>query len=133
MLRRSLLIAVVAVVIASQAGCRSPGNDRRPGWFTSNTRHDAPCQTVGRNTGCFDAVTGQPVPCPPGSSSTLIPDGAYPPIGPIIPGGPRPAELHKPAPTDMIRPPAIPYPAPGDALLPHPTSPGTPVKIGPNK
>ena len=132
MFRRSLLIGS-AVLLAAQMGCRSRCGDRRPGLFTSNKKQDMPCQTVGRNTGCFDAMTGQPVPCPSGVPSTVIPGGGYPGYPSIVPGGPRPDELHMPSPTDMIRPPAIPYPAPGDAILPLPTSPGTPVKGGPNK
>ncbi len=132
MFRRALVIVAAAALVAAQAGCRSQCGDRRPGWFTSNTKGDVPCQTVGRNGGCFDAATGQPVPCPPGAPTGVIPGGTYP-VGPIVPGGPRPDELHMPSPTDMIRPPAIPFPAPAppnDALLPLPTSPGTPVKSG---
>ena len=50
----------VAVLVAAQLGCHSRC-DSRPGFFTSHTRHSMPCQTVGRNGGCFDAATGQPV------------------------------------------------------------------------
>ncbi len=86
--------------------------------------------TAGQGVGCFDAVTGQPVPCPP-ETGMVVPGGApYP-----IPGatGPRPDELHMPAPSDLLRPQAVPVPAPGDASLPYPASPGVPVKVTPNK
>ena len=129
MLRRLLVIAAAVALVGLQSGCRSQCGDRRPGWFTSNSKCETPGQTVGRNGGCFDAATGQPVPCPP---TTVIPGGSFPSVVP----GPRPDELHMPSPTDMIRPPAIPFPAPpppNDALLPLPTSPGTPVKGSPNK
>lgn len=127
MFRRALVIVAAAVLVAAQAGCRSQCGDRRPGWFTSNTKSDAPCQTVGRNGGCFDPATGQPVPCPPGAPAGVIPGGVYP----IVPG-PRPDELHMPAPNELIPNPAIPIPAPpsNNTLLPFPGSTGTPVKSG---
>lgn len=133
MFRRLSAFAVV-VLVAAQVGCHSRC-DSRPGLFSSHRRADTPCQTVGRNTGCFDAATGQPVPCPP--EAGVIPGGAFPPAIPSpAPGfpniGPRTDELHMPAPSDMIRPPAVPIPAPpgSDASLPFPSSPGTPVKTG---
>ena len=123
---------LLAGVLAAQAGCRSRC-DQRPGLFSSRAHADAPCQTVGRNTGCFDAAIGQPTPCPPGA--TVAPGGGpypYLPMG-AVPGGtgPRPDELHMP--NELIPRPAVPIPAPGDASLPFPTSPGVPVKAGPNK
>jgi hypothetical protein len=66
----------------------------------------------------------------------VVPGGAFPPgypSSPVFPGvGPQPNELHMPAPSDMIRPPApaVPIPAPGDASLPFPSSGGVPVKVG---
>jgi hypothetical protein len=52
----------------------------------------------------------------------------------MLPGaGPFPNELHMPSPSDRIQPPAVPIPAPGDASLPFPSSPGTPLKTGLNK
>ncbi|MFO0821926.1 MAG: hypothetical protein U0792_02215 [Gemmataceae bacterium] len=61
--------------------------------------------------GCFDPVTGQPVPCPP--PTTLIPGGTYPP--PTGSGAPQ-NELPYPSPS-TIPPPGVPYappmPAPG--------------------
>ena len=133
---RRLSAFAVLVLVAAQVGCHSRC-DSRPGWFASHSRHNAPCQTVGRNTGCFDAAIGQPVPYPPEAAGMVIPGGTLPPAFPSpAPGfpnvGPRPDELHMPAPSDMIRPPALPIPAPptSDASLPFPTSPGTPVKSG---
>ena len=127
MFRRSLFIAA-ALLLASQLGCRSRcGSSQPPAFFSSNAKSAAPYQMVGRSDGYGDLVPGQPVPYQPGLPSSLIPGGTYPPPGPLVPGA-RPDELHVPAPSDMIRPPAIPYPAPGDAMLPLPSTPGTPVK-----
>ncbi len=130
---RRLSAFVVVGLVAGQTGCLSRC-DSRPGWFTSHARTGAPCQTVGRNTGCFDAATGHPVPCPPEGAGVVVPGGAIP--GGALPGpapgfpnvGPTPNELHMPSPADMIRPPAVPVPAPGDATLPFPAGAGVPVK-----
>ena len=124
------LSVIVVVVLATQAGCRSRC-DSRPSCLSSHTRGPAPCQTVGRNTGCFEAATGQPVPCPEGAGM-VVPGGVMPAIpGPAFPGvGPRPDELHMPNPSTLIPSPAVPIPAPGDASLPFPSSGGTPVKAG---
>lgn len=131
MFRRLSVIAVV--LLATQAGCRSRCDGHR-GFFTSHTRGDTPCQTVGRNSGCFDAATGRPVPCPPDGVGTVIPGGGAAIPNPVFPSvGPRPDELHMPNLTnpERIPSPAIPIPAPaGDALLPFPGSGGTPVKSG---
>ncbi len=138
MSRRLSALALVAGLVAAQAGCHSRC-DSRPGVLSGNSRSGAPCQTVGRNTGCFDAATGQPVPCPPEAPVTLVPGSGpypYPPISPLPGGGgaaPRPNELHMP--TELIPRPAVPIPAPpgSDASLPFPASTGVPVKSGPNK
>jgi hypothetical protein len=136
MTRRLSAFALASALLAAQFGCRTSCGSHH-GLFTSCTR-EAPCQTVGLNGGgCFDAATGQPCPCPteaPGvlPGSPLIP-GA--PGGEFLPGPGGLPEGPPPAPSDMIRPPApaIPLPAPGDASLPFPSLPGTPVKIGPGK
>ena len=138
MARRLSAFALAAGLVAAQFGCNSSQCNSRPGLFTGHSNGCAPCQTAGRNTGCFDAATGQPVPCPPDAPGMLMPGGPYPPppVGPIpIPGGaiPRPDELHMPQPTELIPRPAVPIPAPGDASLPFPAMPGTPVKGAPNK
>jgi hypothetical protein len=125
MARRLLVLA--AVVLLTQSGCRSRCDGRR-GFFTGHGREPAPCQTVGRGeTGCFDASTGQPVPCPTGG--VAMPAPAFPGLGP----NPRLEELPPPNPSNLIPNPAVPIPAPpsGEASLPFPTSPGTPVKVGP--
>ncbi len=128
MVRRLSAFALVAGVVSTLTGCHSSCD--RPGLF-SRSRSETPCQTVGRNGGCFDAATGQPCPCPPGVPAAVVPGGPnpYPSIGPF-PGAPGlpPGELHMPSPSDMIRPPAVPIPAPGDAGLPFPATPGVPVK-----
>jgi hypothetical protein len=132
---RRLSAFVVAALVAAQFGCQSSCQSscgERRGLFTSHRRSCAPCQTTGRNGGCFDAATGQPCPCPP--EGTVLPGGSpYPIPGGSLPGGAFPGggELHMPAPSDMIRPPAVPVPAPGDASLPYPVYPGIPVRGGP--
>lgn len=129
MLRRLSAFAVVALV-AAQFGCHSSCGERR-GLFTSHSgKPCAPCQTVGRNGGCFDGATGQPCPCPPDAPGMLLPGGGSPyPIGGPLPAPPvRPDELHMPNPTDLIPRPAVPVPAPGEGSLPYPVAPGVPVK-----
>ena len=139
MSRRLSAFVLAAGLVAALTGCHTSRCGDRPGWFTSRAKTDACGQTVGRNGGCFDAATGQPVPCPPDGVGTVLPGGAgpYPLPGGALPGGafPRPDELHMPSPADMIRPPfpAVPVPAPGDASLPFPASPGVPVKGGSGK
>lgn len=136
MFRRLSAFAIAAFLGAAQFGCHSCGD--RPGWFTAHRRSCAPCQTVGRTGGCFDAATGQPMPCPPDVSvgpdmGPGAPGVPFPPPG-AIPGMIPPTDqLHMPTPSDRIQPPAVPVPAPGDASLPFPTSPGVPVKSGQNK
>jgi hypothetical protein len=135
MTRRLSAFAFASALLAAQLGCSSCGS--RPGWFTSNT-HKAPCQTVGLSGGCFDAATGQPCPCPP-EAMGVLPGNAIPtvPGGEFLPGPGGLPEGPMPAPSGTIPPPApaIPLPAPpgGDASLPFPTLPGTPVKLGTGK
>jgi hypothetical protein len=123
MFRRLSALALAAGLVAAQSGCMRCD---RPGLFTSGSR-ERPAILTGGNAGCFDAA-GQPCPCPPGAPATVVPGGAFP--GDPFPPGPtvRPDELHMPAPTELIPPRAIPIPAPGDAVLPPPASPGVPVK-----
>jgi hypothetical protein len=91
------------------AGCRSTCWDRHS-WFSSNGRSEAPCRLTSSGQlqeGCYDPVTGQPVPCPPATS--------------VIPGGvtPRPDELPFPGPADMIPPTGVPSAPPGPAPAPY--------------
>ena len=125
MFRRLSAFALAAGLLAAQFGCHT--HCGRPGGLFSSSSRNAPCQLTGKNTGCFDAATGQPVPCPPGVPATVVPGGSYPPISV---GPPRPDELHMPSPTDLIPSPALPSVAPpgSDAVLPVPTQPGVPVK-----
>lgn len=135
MSRRLIVLALIAGLPSVLTGCRSSSCqsascDQRQGLFSHLHAGKTPCQTVGLSGGCFDGATGQPCPCPPGVPSTVVP-GPYPySPGAPFPGTPGlpPGELHMPAPSDMIRPPAVPIPAPGDASLPFPTTPGVPVK-----
>jgi hypothetical protein len=57
--------------------------------------------------------------------------------GGAFPGGTLPStELPMPNPSDLIRPPAVPIPAPGDVgngVLPYPAVPGVPVRGVPIK
>lgn len=127
MFRRTTGFALVALALA-QAGCHTRC-DRRPGLFTSHTRGDVPARPVGANgVSCFDAA-GRPMPCPPDTGAPVVPGGSIPIGVPSVAPGAN--ELHMPAPTDLIRPPAVPLPAPpgsSDAGLPFPNLPGTPVK-----
>jgi hypothetical protein len=133
MTRRLSAFALAFALLAAPLGCSWSRCGSRPGLFTSHCRQAAPCQTVGLSGGCYDAATGQPCPCPSEAPGMLIPGGAMPaPPGGFLPGPSGLPEGPPPAPSDMIRPPApaIPLPAPGDASLPYPTLPGTPVKNG---
>ena len=115
MSRRTSALILGAALLA--AGCRSTCGDR-PGCFTANTRADAPCRLTGSGPpgeGCYDAITGQPVPCPP---TMLVPGGTIP--GGAIPGGPAPRadELPFPGPADMIPAPGVPSAPPSVAPPP---------------
>jgi hypothetical protein len=127
MVRRSSAVVLGVALLLSAAGCRLCD---RTGWFSSNTNQAAPCQLTGSGRpmeGCFDAITGQPVPCPP--SATVVPGGAYPAPTGVIPNG-RPDELPMP---DLIPPAGVPMPAQPSPAPPVPTvgpaaKGGTPVK-----
>ncbi len=109
MFRRPSALLLGTALVVSAAGCRTCNNPH--GWFSSNTSADVPCQLTSRPMdGCYDAITGQPVPCSP--PTTLIPGGTYPGT---LPPGTRPDELPFPAPSDLIPPQryAVPGPAPG--------------------
>src|ERR1700728_1671342 len=104
MYRRSIL--TIGVVMAISAGCCHPPCGDRPGWFTSNSNcntSNQPYRLVGNpkplSEGCYDAVTGAPVPCPPPNSASVIP-GGYP-VGPMpqpMMPAPPPNELPYPNP-----------------------------------
>jgi hypothetical protein len=110
-----------AALLTAAAGCRtncgSSCNDRHS-WFTSNSRSNVPCQLVGNGKlldGCYDPISGQPVPCPP--PTTVIPGGSYP--GGSYPGVlPRADELPFPGPADMIPAPGVPSAPPQPAPAP---------------
>jgi hypothetical protein len=145
MSRRLFAVAFVAGLIAAQFGCHTcdrSASSASCAACSSRTRANAPYQTaagqgavgqpVGLTGGCFDAVTGQPVPCPPD-----VPGSPYPIPGGSLPAGPAPrgVELPMPLPSEQIPTPSQPYPAPAreGTLLPFPSAPGTPVKAAPNK
>jgi hypothetical protein len=120
MTRWPAVLALAAAVTTT--GCRT-----NCGSLASHARQPAPCTLVGSGgrpvtEGCFDAVTGAPIPCPP--SAGVMPGGGYPVLpGPapgFNPGAPA-NELPFPAPSDLIPPRsdvpfAPPTPAPGDGL-----------------
>jgi hypothetical protein len=112
MSRRASTLLFGVALLGLSAGCRSSCGDRHS-WFSSTNRPDAPCHLTsggGAMGGCYDAITGQPVPCPPG---TLVPGGG-------VPGGtlPRPDELPFPGPADMIPAPGVPSAPPTAAPPP---------------
>jgi hypothetical protein len=139
MFRRTSALALGVALLAAATGCRSSCNNcnNSHGWFTSNARQDVPCQLVSNGKamdGCFDAVTGVPVPCPP-PGATVLPGGGYPYSPPPVT---RPDELPYPSPSDLIPRPGVPYappyPAPGgEGASAVPKAGTTPVKVGPNK
>ncbi|MBA4063407.1 MAG: hypothetical protein C0501_06780 [Isosphaera sp.] len=107
---------LAAALLAAAAGCRHKCGDRcddRPFGLTSGTRAGPDCRLVGSGgrapaEGCFDAVTGRPVPCPP--VGPLPPAGAYP-----LPGGQTdPADV-LPFPAETIPRPAVPFAPPSVA------------------
>jgi hypothetical protein len=128
--RRFILINLMTVSVATLGGCASWRCGDRTGGLILR-RSEVPCQTAGQRTGCFDAVTGEPIPCPPDVPTSVVPGSGRP-----IPAPPpsRLDELHMPAPSGLIPPQAVPVPAPpptldtGSGMLPYPTQPGVPVK-----
>jgi hypothetical protein len=111
MSRRTSALLFGVALLGLSAGCRSSCGDRHS-WFSSTSRPDVPCQlTSGGRVldGCYDAITGQPVPCPP--PGTLVPGG-----GGALP--PRPDELPVPGPADMIPAPGVPSAPPTAAPPP---------------
>lgn len=129
MFRRLSSLFILAALLALSTGCRSTCNGSR-GWFSSNSNSQAPCHLTGNSNGmegCFDPVSGRPIPCPPMDSSVVIPGGTP------SPGfAPRSDELPYPAPSDMIPRPGVPYapPAPAPGGMGASTTPktGTTVK-----
>jgi hypothetical protein len=120
MSRKVSILALAVATFAAAGGCRH----RCGGWFTSNTRADAPCQLVGSAPGCPE---GLPV---GGSFPAGVPGGVLPGGG-FAPGGAT--ELPLPQPNNLIPPPGVPFapptPAPGDTganVLPVPKG-GVPV------
>jgi hypothetical protein len=123
MVRRSSALVLGAALLVSAAGCRTCG-DR--GWFSSHAAPPGgpPCALAGSGAqpleGCYDAITGQPVPCPPATG--VIPGGSYPLPAPG--GAGLPNELPFPSPSDMIPRPGVPFappmPAPGEGASANP-------------
>lgn len=134
---RPVFGVLVGVLLVSANGCRSNCGSRQ-------AASPAPCSTVsgvpytltgggGRvMEGCYDPITGRPVPCPP--PTTLIPGGTYPP--PSGGGFPPPNELPYPSPS-TIPPQNVPFapptPAPGSEGASATPKGSTPVKATPKQ
>jgi hypothetical protein len=121
MSRRLPALVLGAALLASASGCRSSscgssGCGSRPGLglFTSNNANQPPCTLVGSGSrvpgGCYDAITGQPVPCPP--PGYAMPGGPYPAPSAGVPGF---EELPPPAPSNLIPNPNVPFAPPSAA------------------
>ena len=137
---RQLSILTIGVVLAISAGCRSCGDGHAMTTsYPNGNGSNAPCRLVGSGKplteGCYDAVTGVPVPCPPQGSTMVIP-GGYPIGQPPQQMQPPANELPFPTPTELIPQQGIPYapptPAPGLGMNGNPNN-GQPVKITPIK
>jgi hypothetical protein len=117
-MRCLMFILSLGGCLSLSTGCRQCGQGN--GWFTSRTRHDQqPCQLVGSGKplaeGCYDPVTGQPVPCPPGPGM-VVPGGPVPLSAPTLPNElPPPEMIPRPGVPIPSAPPA-PAPAPSDGL-----------------
>ncbi|MBN9517371.1 hypothetical protein J0H58_02455 [bacterium] len=126
--RKVSILALAVATFAAAGGCRH----RCGGWFTSNTRSDAPCQLVGSAPACDGVPVGGSFPA--GVPGTVIPGGGFPPGGGLPPGGGGATELPLPQPSgDLIPRQGVPFappgPAPGDMganVLPGPKG-GVPV------
>ncbi|MBA2226224.1 hypothetical protein [Thermogemmata fonticola] len=125
MVRGSQLACISVILLSLGAGCRLCERDRcdsRPGWFSSRLRSPQAGQLMSQgrlSEGCYDAVTGQPVPCPPMPSTPALPTGSTPPP----PTAPPPSgeELPWPGSGEHIRPPGVPSaPAGQNATPPKP-------------
>lgn len=132
MYRRLTTLAILGASLALSTGCRSACNGSR-GLFSSHARSETPCQLTSgtRNMeGCFDAISGQPIPCPPMGTSVI--PGVTPVPAPVPTTTPRPDELPYPSPSDMIPRPGVPFappsPAPGTGDAGHAPKTGVPVK-----
>jgi hypothetical protein len=65
---------------------------------------------------CYDAVTGQPVPCPPMPTTAGLPGGSTPPPSTAAP--PAVEELPWPGSSEHIRPPGVPSAPTGQNATP---------------
>jgi hypothetical protein len=141
---RHLSALLVGVLSVSATSCRN-NCGTRSGILTSNQpqqRGEPPCMlTSGSGArlgdGCYDAITGQPVPCPPSSPGAMmgLPAPTYPPPAGVAP---RPDELPFPAPSDNIPRPGVPFappmPAPGlEGAALTPKAGATPVRATPKQ
>ena len=142
MSRYSIAVLVGALSI-SATSCRSNCASRQA-LTSSNSSSGVPYSLTSGGSrlveGCYDPITGRPVPCPPTTMIVpgpggVIPGGTFPPPNS---GGTRPDELPFPSPSDNIPRPGVPYappmPAPsfeGSSLTPKGST--TPVKANPKQ
>lgn len=132
---RRFVVALSVAWVLSVVGCRNMCGER--GCLTSSGRlTSAPGRLLGGSRlpaeGCYDAITGEPVPCPP--AAAVVPGGSYPAPAGLVPGSsspPRPDELPFPSPGDMIPRPDVPFapprPAPGNGTA-RPTAEPPPAR-----
>jgi hypothetical protein len=138
MLRSSTYLAAGFLTVVL-AGCWHPHCNEAPAVGAANSYGNSscqPCKLVGNAKpiaeGCYDAITGQPVPCPPMSGAMGVP-GVYPGL-PAVPPPPPGADV-LPFPGETIPSPSVPSAqpsvAPGFGMNSGVT--GQPVRITPTK
>ncbi|MCE9564845.1 MAG: hypothetical protein K8U57_22655 [Planctomycetes bacterium] len=133
---RYLFCLLSGAVLVSANGCRNHCGSNS-GLTSINSRSDVPYTLTGGSggrlmEGCYDPITGRPVPCPP--STVVIPGGTYP--QPQTGVMPRPDELPFPS-QNMIPPQGVPFAPPMAAPGAEGASLGpkgsTPVKATPKQ
>jgi hypothetical protein len=125
-LHRLLLWGLVTAIVASGCRlCQRDGCDTRPGLFSSRLRSTPPAQLTSQQPlreGCYDAVTGQPIPCPP-TVSPPLPAGSTP--APPLAAPPSNEELPPPGASEHIQPPGVPSVPAQQSTIPLPATPTT--------
>ncbi|MCS7022494.1 MAG: hypothetical protein NZ703_05910 [Gemmataceae bacterium] len=113
MVRTCGIVLAGAALLVVAGGCRLCQRDRcdlRPGVFSSRWRTPPPAQLTSQprvGETCYDALTGQPIPCPPVPGDLAPPTGGTTPSPPLA-SPPSSEELPPPGGGDHIRPPGVP-------------------------
>lgn len=129
-------ILTIGTVLAIGPGCRcwdSSGSCSGSNGNCSSQQYKLVGNTKFPAEGCYDAITGVPVPCPPAGSTMVIP-GGYP-TGPVPQPMTPPNELPYPSPITIPPtsiPSAVPSAAPGFGASVNPNL-TQPTRIGPNR